>query len=268
MTDPLLVVEGVSVTYGGSVSALTDVSLTMPEGSVITVLGANGAGKTSLVRAITGLLPLHKGKVTSGDIRLRGRSIRGTSSAKVISSGIGLVPEGRMIFASLTVEENLMCGAASRSDRRGIREDMDRLWDLFPQISGRRKDPAGLLSGGEQQMIAIGRALMARPSLLICDELSLGLAPLVVRGLFDMLAAQNRDEGLSVLVIEQNARLALDIADHAYLLETGRILGSGSPEDLASDQRVQEAYLGGSAELRERYAGIVASVAAEEGGAA
>jgi branched-chain amino acid transport system ATP-binding protein len=254
--DGLLEVANVEVVYNDSIVALRGVSLTVPEGGFVSVLGTNGAGKTTLIRAITSLLFVHKAKITEGEIHLKGKRISGAPSDVIVKGGICQVPEGRMLFPSLTVEENLRVGASSRRDRSGINADIERTFNLFPQIADRRKDEAGWLSGGEQQMVAVGRALMARPKLLICDELSLGLAPQIVQLLFDMLRRVNERDGTSVLLIEQNARMALEYSRYGYILETGRVVLDGPSDVLRANEDVQEFYLGGSGEAKEAYEAI------------
>ncbi|MYL08147.1 MAG: ABC transporter ATP-binding protein, partial [Acidimicrobiia bacterium] len=209
-----LTIEQLTVVYGG-VTALDDVKINVPSGGFVTVLGANGAGKTTLVRSITGLLYLHKGRVRRGSIVLGGESILGRKTPDIVSAGVAQVPEGRKLFPNLTVKENLLCGAASRSDLSGIDDSLEQNLDLFPQLRPLLSQTAGLLSGGEQQMVAVGRALMSQPSLLICDELSLGLAPKIVHRLFELLTEINETRGTSILVIEQNASLALEHAADA-----------------------------------------------------
>lgn len=248
-------IEGLTVVYGG-VTALNDVSIAVPSGGFVTVLGANGAGKTTLVRSITGLLYLHKGRVRRGSIELGGESILGKKSPDIVSAGVAQVPEGRKLFPNLTVKENLLCGAASRSDLSGIDESLEQNLELFPQLRPLLGQTAGLLSGGEQQMVAVGRALMSQPSLLICDELSLGLAPKIVHRLFELLTEINETRGTSILVIEQNASLALQHAADAYVLELGRVLIEGTADELRGNPMVQELYLGGGGEAHTSYAAI------------
>lgn len=250
-----LVVKGLEVTYGGVV-ALDGIDLSVPPGAFVSVLGANGAGKTTLVRSITGLLYLHKGRVRNGSIHLDGAPILGQKSRVIVRSGVAQVPEGRMLFPNLTVEENLLCGAASRTDVSEIDATLETVWELFPQLDRLKGQTAGLLSGGEQQMVAVGRALMSKPTLLVLDELSLGLAPMIVKQLFELLTEINREQGTSVLVIEQNARLALQHATHAYVLDLGEILMSGPAAELRDDPMVQELYLGGDGDARDAYAKI------------
>ena len=223
----------------GPVVALRDVSLEVPDGKVITVLGANGAGKSTLLRAISGLVP-----PSGGAIEYEGRPIQGLAAEKVVRLGISQVPEGRQIFTQMTVIENLRLGAYVRRDRAGVNADVERICGYFPVLKGRREQVAGTLSGGEQQMLAIGRALMARPRLLLLDEPSLGLAPLVVRDIFTIIRAISEQEKLTVLVVEQDASAALGIADYAYVLETGRVALSDTAAGLRQNEAVRRSYLG------------------------
>ena len=255
-------IEDLTVVYGG-VTALDNVNITVPPGGFVTVLGANGAGKTTLVRSITSLLYLHKGRVRRGSITLGGESILGKKSPDIVKAGVAQVPEGRKLFPNLTVKENLLCGAASRSDLSGIDESLEQNLELFTQLRPLLNQTAGLLSGGEQQMVAVGRALMSQPSLLICDELSLGLAPKIVHRLFELLSEINETRGTSILVIEQNASLALQHAADAYVLELGRVLMEGSAAELRGNPMVQELYLGGGGEAHTSYAAIERPGAAE-----
>ncbi len=250
-----LVIRDLHVTYGG-VTALNGVDVAVPTGAFVSVLGANGAGKTTLVRSITGLLGLHKGRVNRGSIELEGVEVLGQKSSTIVRSGVAQVPEGRKLFPNLTVEENLLCGAATRKQSDEIAETLSEVYELFPQIDRLRGQTAGLLSGGEQQMVAVGRALMSRPSLLVCDELSLGLAPKIVSQLFELLTGINHDRGTSILVIEQNARLALQHATDALVLDLGEVLLEGPADELRGNPMVQELYLGGGGEAREAYAAI------------
>lgn len=256
--DDGLVVRGLEVAYADSVMALDGVSVTVPPGAFVSVLGANGAGKTTLVRAITNLLFVHDGHVREGTITLEGQPLHDAGARAVVRAGVCQVPEGRMLFPRLTVQENLMVGAAARKPGRDVHADLERMWTVFPQLASRRDDRAGFLSGGEQQMIAVGRALMAKPRLLICDELSLGLAPMIVRDLFQLLTRLNSEDGMSVLVIEQNARVALSHSHYGYVLETGRVVVEGSSDELQADGYVQEYYLGGAGEAKEAYEAVVA----------
>ena len=253
---PLVEVNILEVVYGGAILAVNGVSIVVPQGGFVSVLGANGAGKTSLVRAITGNLGIVGGAITAGEVLYAGAPITKATSRDIVKLGVGQVPEGRLVFARLTVEENLLCGAATRKDKDKMAEDMERVWTLFPQIAKRRKENAGWLSGGEQQMVAVGRALMTRPKLMVLDEMSLGLGPLIVREIFELLKRLNAEEGLSILMIEQNARLAMEASQHSYVLETGRIVLEGPTAELRSNPHVEELYLGGAGDAREVYEAI------------
>jgi branched-chain amino acid transport system ATP-binding protein len=234
---PLLELENVTASYG-AVKALHDISLNVAEGSVVAMLGANGAGKTTTLRAISGTV-----KVV-GSIRFDDRPITRLAPEEVARRGIAHVPEGRGILAQMTVLENLQMGACLRRDRAGIKADLDRIFGYFPWMSGRTGSTAALLSGGEQQMLALARALMMKPRLLLLDEPSLGLAPTVVRSIFDIIARINREEGVTILLVEQNAKLALRAAKHAYVLEVGEIAVSGSGQELVRNESVRKSYLG------------------------
>jgi branched-chain amino acid transport system ATP-binding protein len=234
---PLLEVEDLRVAYG-RVEAVRGISFTVPEGAIVSLIGANGAGKTTTLSAISGIVPAR-----SGRIRFRGEEIARLPPHGVVRRGIVQVPEGRQVIAHLSVAENLEMGAYQRHDRAGIRGDLERMYARFPVLRDRRRLAAGSLSGGEQQMLAIARALMARPQLLLLDEPSMGLAPLLVDEIFRILGEIHAD-GRTILLVEQNARKALAISDHAYVLETGRIIMSGPGSELATDERVVAAYLG------------------------
>jgi branched-chain amino acid transport system ATP-binding protein len=231
----LLELRGVEARYG-PVQALRDITLSVPEGAVVAVLGANGAGKTTTLRAVSGLVR------RDGEIAFAGRPLRGGPEA-VARAGIAHVPEGRGTFVELSVEENLRLGGFIRRDR-GVRADVERVTGYFPWMRDRLRQQAGTLSGGEQQMLALGRALMARPRLLMLDEPSLGLAPLIVREIFRIVRELNAEEGLTVLVVEQDARIALDVASYAYVLEVGRVALAGPSADLREDEAVRRSYLG------------------------
>jgi branched-chain amino acid transport system ATP-binding protein len=233
----LLEAEDLQAHYGWT-RVLHGVRFAVQDGGITTVLGANGAGKTTTLRAVSGMVR------TAGAIRFAGHRIDGRATEDIVRLGIAHAPEGRGTFMQLTVEENLRLGAYSRRDRRGLDEDFGRVYQYFPVLRERRRQVAGTLSGGEQQMLAVARALMLRPRLLLLDEPSLGLAPMVVREIFRIVAAINREEGVSVLLVEQNATLALDLADHAYLLETGRVVMSGPAGDLKRNDAIRRAYLG------------------------
>jgi branched-chain amino acid transport system ATP-binding protein len=217
---------------------LHGVDFAVEEGGITTILGANGAGKTTTLRAVCGMIK------TSGEVRFAGRRIDGRATEDIVRLGIAHVPEGRGTFVNLTVEENLRLGAYGRRERRTLGADFERVYRLFPVLRERRSQLAGTLSGGEQQMLAVARALMLRPRLLLLDEPSLGLAPWVVREIFRIVRTINRDEGVSVLLVEQNAALALALADHAYLLETGRVVISGEAAELGRDESIRRSYLG------------------------
>jgi branched-chain amino acid transport system ATP-binding protein len=233
----LLELHDVSGGYG-QVTVLRDMNLHVEEGQVAVVLGANGAGKTTTLRAVCGMIR------TTGQIILDGRPLRGRRPELVARLGVAHVPQGRGTFVDLTVEDNLRLGANNRRDFRAIAADMERWLDLFPQLGRRRRQEAGRLSGGEQQMLALARAMMSRPRLLLLDEPSLGLAPLVTRDLFTQLGALNQQEGLTILVVEQNANLALEIGHWGYVLEAGHIAVEGSADKLHDDEAVRKAYLG------------------------
>jgi branched-chain amino acid transport system ATP-binding protein len=249
--DALLEIRGLEVVYGASAPALRGVSLSLPAGKAVALLGANGAGKTTTIRAASGLLSLHQGRITAGDVRLDGRPVNGERPHKIVARGVAQVPEGRMIFGQLTVDENLRIGATGRRGG-GEEETLEQIVELFPVLRERFKDRAGYLSGGEQQMLAIGRALMAAPRLMLIDEVSLGLAPLITQSIFERLGSIRRDFGTAMLVVEQNARLALEFCDHAYVLENGRVVLEGPAAQLRADPQVQELYLGGAPGESER----------------
>lgn len=233
----MLKVENLLVSYGG-IEALKGISLEVPDGRIVTLIGANGAGKSTLLRSVMGLVKPGGGKIT-----YNGRSIAGLNSQKIVEAGITLVPEGRRVFPNLTVLENLKIGAYLRSDKEGIARDIQWIYELFPRLEERSWQMAGTLSGGEQQMLAVGRALMSRPQLLMMDEPSLGLAPLVIKDIFKIIEEINR-RGMTILLIEQNANMALKVAHLAYVLETGRITMSGTGRELLENPDIKAAYLG------------------------
>jgi branched-chain amino acid transport system ATP-binding protein len=233
----MLTIENISVNYG-AIEALTNVSLHVGEREVVTLIGANGAGKTTTLRTITGLL-----EPTEGRILFEGQEIQGVPTHKLVARGISMSPEGRGVFANLSVRENLQMGAYLKSNRAEIAEDMERAFQMFPRLKERESQKAGTLSGGEQQMLAMSRALMSRPRLLLLDEPSLGLAPLVVHTIFEAIE-EIRSKGTTILLVEQNAHAALKHSDRAYVLETGKIVMEGPSADLAADPRIKEAYLG------------------------
>ena len=231
----MLKIENLSVNYGG-IEAVRDISFEVPEGAIITLIGANGAGKSTTLRAIAGLL-----KPKSGSITYNGEELIGKPTDQIVSRGITLVPEGRRVFPDMTVLENLKIGAYLRKDN--LTEDIRWVYDLFPRLEERSWQAAGTLSGGEQQMLAVGRALMSKPKVIMMDEPSLGLAPIIVQGIFDIIKEINR-QGVTVLLIEQNANMALHIADIGYVLETGQITMSGPGKELLQNDDVKKAYLG------------------------
>ena len=245
----MLSVANLEVVYSDVIVALRGVSLEVPDGSIVALLGANGAGKTTCLRAISGLLDVHRGRISKGGVTLDGVPIGGLDAPAIVRRGIAQVLEGRRIFAELTVDENLRAGAFTRTVQSG---SYDRVLDLFPILRSRRASVAGYLSGGEQQMLAIGRALMAEPKLLLLDEPSLGLAPLVVRQIRDIIVEVNR-QGTSVLLVEQNAALALRIASHGYILENGTVVMAKAADVLARDEDVREFYLGFAQGERRGY---------------
>jgi branched-chain amino acid transport system ATP-binding protein len=233
----LLEVENIH-SYYGHIHALRGVSLRVDEGEVVTLIGSNGAGKTTTLRSIHGILTPREGRIV-----FRGEEIQGKPAHDMIKKGIAQSPEGRRIFSRMSVHENLEMGAYHRSDRDGIQEDMERVYDLFPRLKERVKQEAGTMSGGEQQMLAIGRALMSRPKLLLLDEPSMGLAPVLVERIFQTVEEINK-QGTTILLVEQNANVALEVATRGYVLETGTIVNAASAEKLREDPKVREAYLG------------------------
>ena len=238
--EPLLALDRLAVAYGG-IQAVKGIDVVVGAGELVCLIGANGAGKTTTLKGICGLLP-----VKSGTIRYAGEDITGRRSFTLVRRGLALVPEGRGMFGALTIEENLAMGAYARSDRDGIRQDTERVFALFPRLRERRRQTAGTLSGGEQQMLAIGRALMSRPRLLLLDEPSMGLAPLMVQKVFETILAVSK-EGVTILLVEQNAKLALEVSDRGYVMESGAITLQGKAADLLHDPKVRAAYLGEAA---------------------
>ena len=233
----MLEIRNLSVHYGG-IHALQGIDIDVSEGKIVTLIGANGAGKSTTLRSIVGLV-----KTSGGSVSWNGDLLTGMATKDIVSKGIVLVPEGRRIFPNLTVGENLQLGAYARRDKAGIKADEEKVFALFPRLKERIRQKGGTLSGGEQQMLAVARALMTKPKLLMMDEPSLGLAPLIVKMIFEIIRAINK-EGTTVLLIEQNAKAALEIADYGYVLETGRIILQGKGRDLLADDRVRKAYLG------------------------
>ncbi len=236
--NTMLEVKDLEVYYG-SIQAIRKISFQVKEGEIVTLIGANGAGKTTTLHAICGLV-----KAKAGEITFCGHNLRNTESHKIIRLGLAQVPEGRRIFASMTVQENLEMGAYIRKDKSGVQADFERIFDRLPRLKERRRQVAGTLSGGEQQMLAIGRALMSSPRMILLDEPSMGLSPLLVGEIFKIIQDVNQS-GTTVLLVEQNAKKALEVADRAYVLETGAIAMAGSAQELANDEKVRSAYLGG-----------------------
>ena len=234
---PLLALEGLKVAYGG-IQAVKGIDLVVGKGELVCLIGANGAGKTTTLKGVTGLQP-----VSGGTVRYDGEDVTGRPAFELVRRGLAMVPEGRGVFGALTIEENLAMGAYTRSDRDGIRADVERVFGLFPRLKERRRQTAGTLSGGEQQMLAMGRAMMSRPRLLLLDEPSMGLAPLMVQKVFETVMAVSR-EGVTILLIEQNAKLALEVSHRGYVMESGEITLSGDAKALLHDPKVRAAYLG------------------------
>lgn len=234
----MLKIDNINVYYG-AIHAIKGISLEVNEGEIVTLIGANGAGKSTILRTVSGLL-----KPKTGEINFEGKNIAGMPAQNIVKLGISQVPEGRRVFANMTVLENLELGAYIRSDKQGIKDDMNVVFERFPRLSERLTQLAGTLSGGEQQMLAMGRALMSRPRLLLLDEPSMGLAPLLVKEIFSIIKDINAT-GTTILLVEQNANMALSIANTAYVLETGRITLSGTAKELAASEEIRKAYLGG-----------------------
>lgn len=234
----MLAIDNINVYYG-AIHALKGVSVSVDEGEIVTLIGANGAGKSTILRTISGLL-----KPKSGKILYQNQAIAGVSAAQIVKMGISQVPEGRRIFANMSVLENLELGAYIRKDKKEVSQDLNKVFERFPRLAERQSQVAGTLSGGEQQMLAMGRALMSRPRLLLLDEPSMGLAPLLVKEIFSIIKEIN-ESGTTILLVEQNANMALSIAHKAYVLETGRICLSGDAKELAASEEVRKAYLGG-----------------------
>jgi branched-chain amino acid transport system ATP-binding protein len=240
----MLTLNNIEVIYDGVILVLKGVSLSVREGGITTLLGANGAGKTTTLKAISGLLRSERGEVTKGAIELNGERIDRLPPHAVVRRGVAQVFEGRRVFEHLTTEENLVAGAHIQADRSKVREGIERVYQYFPRLADRRQVQSGYLSGGEQQMLVIGRALMSSPRVILLDEPSLGLAPMLVEEIFQIVQRMNRQENLTVLLVEQNATLALTIADHGYVMENGRIVLEGSAEALRQNADIKEFYLG------------------------
>jgi branched-chain amino acid transport system ATP-binding protein len=238
MEQPMLRLEGISASYG-PVRALENVTIDVPEGAIVTILGANGAGKTTTLRVASGLLRPSAGSVTFG-----GRQVQRRTPQSLVTMGMAHVPEGRELFAELSVKDNLALGAYSRRDKAGIQRDIERMTEYFPVLRARATQAAGLLSGGEQQQLALARGLMSRPRVMLLDEPSLGLAPLVVRGIFEIIQRINREHGVTILLVEQDAELALSVASYGYVMEAGRVVVEGPSSKLRADESVRRSYLG------------------------
>lgn len=234
----MLEIQNLFVNYG-AIKAIKGINLSVKEKSIVTLIGANGAGKSTTLRTISSIV-----KPASGSIKFNGDEITVFPPSKVVESGIAQVPEGRLIFSNLTVQENLEMGAYTRKDKHNFKEDYDLIFSLFPRLKERLKQMGGTLSGGEQQMLSISRAIMARPKLLLMDEPSLGIAPILVKAIFEKIVSLNKITGITILLVEQNAKLALSIADYGYVLETGSIILEGSARELAQNEEVRKAYLG------------------------
>ncbi len=249
----MLSVNNIEVIYDDVILVLKGLSLSVAQGQIVALLGSNGAGKSTTLKAISGLLKSENGEVTDGDIQFMGERIDGLEPEKVVRSGIFQVMEGRRVFEDLTVDENILMGAYARRDPKGVKRDHALCFDYFPRLKERRKQLAGYLSGGEQQMLAISRALIARPKLMLLDEPSLGLAPILVQDIFRIVQKINQEEKTTMLLVEQNANLALSIASFAYIMENGRIVLDGDPVKLKTNEDVKEFYLGGGEGARKRY---------------
>ncbi|GIK62339.1 MAG: ABC transporter ATP-binding protein [Chloroflexota bacterium] len=244
MTDPLLSLNNIEVIYNRVILVLKGLSIKVDEGKIVALLGANGAGKSTTLKAISGLLKPENGAVTDGSIVYKGQNIHNSDAAAIVRKGIFQVMEGRRIFEHLTVEENLRAGAYIQRNPMEARRRMQIVYEYFPRLNERKRQVAGFMSGGEQQMLAIGRALMANPKLILLDEPSLGLAPLLVQEIFRIIKRINQEQGMTILLVEQNANIALSVADYAYIMENGRVVLDGTPQDLTANADVREFYLG------------------------
>ena len=244
MTGPLLSVANIEVIYDHVILVLKGVSLRVPEGGIVALLGANGAGKSTTLKAISGLLRTERGDVTKGSIEFKGQPIHRKDPAEVVKRGIVQIMEGRHVFEHLTVEENLLTGAYTRGNGQSLKRDLDLVYTYFPKLAVRRPVRAGYISGGEQQMLAIGRALMARPKLMLLDEPSMGLAPMLVKEIFEIVSRLNREENVAILLAEQNVAMALRFAQYAYVMENGRIVLDGDAKTIGDNEDIKEFYLG------------------------
>lgn len=254
----MLRINNIEAVYSRIILVLKGMSLEVPDGKIVALLGSNGAGKSTTLKAISGLLKGDGGQITEGSIEFNGEKINNIDPDAIVKKGIFQSMEGRRVFKHLTVEENLMAGAYTRKDRKNIKEDIERVYHYFPKLKMLRNRASGFLSGGEQQMLAIGRGIMAKPKLLLLDEPSLGIAPLLVKEIFENIKQINQEEGTSILVVEQNANVALSIADYGYIMENGRIVMQGEVDSLLANEEVREYYLGVSKEGDVNYRDIKA----------
>lgn len=241
---PILELNNIEVVYNNVILVLKGLSLKVEQGTIVALLGSNGAGKSTTLKAVSGFLPLEDGEITHGSVKYEGHPLNGLSPHKIVRRGVFQVMEGRRIFEDLTVEENLTCGAYIRKDRAAVKRDLEKCFEYFPILKKRVTQRAGYLSGGEQQMLALSRALLARPKVLMLDEPSLGLAPLLVEEIFGIILKINQNEGTTILLVEQNAQMALEISSYGYIMENGRIVMDGPVDVLLGDRDVQEFYLG------------------------
>ena len=251
--EPLLRINNLEVVYNHTVQVLKGLSLAVPEGQVVALLGSNGAGKSTTLKAISGLLPMEDGEVTDGEIRFGGVSLVGRQPHEIARRGVFQVLEGRRVFEELTVEENLSCASYARGGSGDLAGAYEKVYGYFPRLAERRRQLAGYLSGGEQQMLAIGRALVARPKLMLLDEPSLGLSPILVEEIFEIVSRINQEEGTTILLVEQNANMALSVSSFGYILENGKIVLDGPTSLLREDRDVREFYLGGHGGQRKSY---------------
>ena len=255
--EQYLVINNLEIVFNNVILVLKGISLEVPEGGVVALLGANGAGKTTTLKAVSGLLDYENGEITDGSIEFRGRKINGESPEEIVALGISHVPEGRHIFTDLTVSENILAGAHTRKDKAGIKADHTKVVEYFPILGKRSNQRALFLSGGEQQMLSIARAVMSRPKIMMLDEPSLGLAPLVVKEIFAILEEINNDESTALLIVEQNAKLALELSRYGYIMENGKVVLDGKSEKLKENEDVREFYLGITEESkRKRYSEV------------
>ncbi|QUW23333.1 ABC transporter ATP-binding protein [Sporosarcina sp. Marseille-Q4063] len=249
----MLHINNIEVVYSKNILALKGMSLHVPEGKIVALLGSNGAGKSTTLKAISGLLVGEDGQVTDGTIEYQGKQINNTTPDVIVKNGIFQSMEGRRVFKNLTVEENLIAGAYTRKDRKQLKDDVEKIYVYFPKLKALQHRKSGFLSGGEQQMLAIGRGIMAKPKLLLLDEPSLGIAPLLVEEIFQNIKQINKEEGTSILVVEQNANVALSISDYGYIMENGRVAMQGDVDMLLSNEEVREHYLGIGKEGEKSY---------------